>query len=117
YNRLCGFPPFFDPNNNMKNLYHLIKKAKYAFPSPFWDEISDDAKDFVKKCLVLDPKERLTASQVLEHPWVAAASKGEFSEKYLEQLQKWQSTRHQTELHIGDKPKTGDADNVDETEN
>ncbi|ETO33037.1 hypothetical protein RFI_04066 [Reticulomyxa filosa] len=119
YTLLCGFPPFFDPNNNMKNLYHLIKKAKYAFPSPFWDEVSDDAKDFIKKCLIKDTKERLTAAQVLAHPWVAGKAniKGDFSDKYLEQMKKWQSTRHQTELHVGERPKTDDFDDADDAAN
>merc|ERR1719245_2277050 len=54
YTLLCGFPPFFDAANNMKNLYHLIKKGQYSFPSPFWDDISPDAKDLIRTLLVKD---------------------------------------------------------------
>eukprot|EP01084_Bolivina_argentea_P053212 97691_1 len=74
YTLLCGFPPFFDASNNMKNLYHLIKKGQYSFPSPFWDSISENAKDCIKKLLVKDPKKRLTAEQSLQHPWLKKQS-------------------------------------------
>lgn len=38
YILLCGFPPFYDDNNNV--LFEKIKKGKYSFPSPHWDKIS-----------------------------------------------------------------------------
>jgi calcium-dependent protein kinase len=33
------------------------------------------AKDFIKKLLVLDPKQRLTAAQALEHAWIKSGGK------------------------------------------
>jgi serine/threonine protein kinase len=36
-----------------------------------WSSVSEEAKDFVKKLLVQNPKERMTAQQGLEHPWFA----------------------------------------------
>lgn len=75
YMLLCGFPPFFD--TNIKNMFYQIKKAKFHFPSPFWDTISDQAKDLIKKLLVVDAKKRYTASQLLKHPWIT----GEFFEE------------------------------------
>lgn len=40
--------------------------------SPPYDkvEMTDDAEDFVRKLLVVDPEERLTAKQALDHPWI-----------------------------------------------
>lgn len=103
YTLLCGFPPFFDASNNMKNLYHLIKKGSYSFPSPFWDEISDEAKDLITKLLVKDPKQRLTAAQVLKHAWViSVASEKELGQNYTQQMTHWHSMRQDTEFDIGD---------------
>lgn len=66
--RLCGFPPFYDDNN--QNLFQLIKCGTFEFPSPYWDDISDLAKDLISKLLVVDPKERLDADGIMAHPWV-----------------------------------------------
>lgn len=33
-------------------------------------EISSDCKDFLKRCLQINPQERITASEILDHPWV-----------------------------------------------
>merc|ERR1712087_59933 len=104
YTLLCGFPPFFDANNNMKNLYHLIKKGQYSFPSPFWDDISQDAKDLIKTLLVKDPKERLTAEEVLKHSWVVnedQAADDDLGGQYVKQMSHWQSTRQATEFGLG----------------
>jgi len=104
YTLLCGFPPFFDANNNLKNLYHMIKKGKYSFPSPFWDEISQDAKTVIRKLLLTDPKQRLTADQILEEPWIAKRtdlSKKNMSERHFKQIEYYQSIRNKTEMALG----------------
>ena len=66
--RLCGFPPF--SGDELFKLYRSIKRCDYNFPSPHWDDISESAKNLVRKLLVADPKERLTAHQVLRHKWM-----------------------------------------------
>ena len=60
YILFCGFPPFYDDNNSA--LYRAIKAGKYDYPSPFWDDVSANAKSFVDALLVLDPSRRLTAA-------------------------------------------------------
>lgn len=72
YILLCGFPPFYDDNN--KKLFSLIINATYTFPDPYWTEVSDVAKDLVNKLLVVDPKKRLTAAEILTHPWMTSDS-------------------------------------------
>ncbi|CAH0363695.1 unnamed protein product [Pelagomonas calceolata] len=67
YILLGGYPPFHDDNHAV--LYRKIKAADYAFDPQYWDQVSDDAKDLIKKMLVVDPDKRLTASQALRHPW------------------------------------------------
>jgi len=72
YILLCGFPPFYHQNTNM--LYKLIKKGEYDFPDPYWSEISDSAKDLIRGLLTVDPKKRMTAKELLVHPWIAGTT-------------------------------------------
>ena len=39
---LCGFPPFYDENDDLGRLYRKIKRADYDMPSPYWDNISKE---------------------------------------------------------------------------
>lgn len=48
----------------------MIKRGDFDFPSPYWDEISDMAKDLIKKLLVVEKENRLTADEILKHPWI-----------------------------------------------
>jgi len=68
YILLCGFPPFY--HQKTSELYKLIKKGEFDFPAPYWTDISDSAKDLVRRLLTVDPKGRITAEEVLQHPWV-----------------------------------------------
>eukprot|EP00918_Siedleckia_nematoides_P107119 GHVU01233553.1.p1 GENE.GHVU01233553.1~~GHVU01233553.1.p1 ORF type:complete len:496 (+),score=93.48 GHVU01233553.1:178-1488(+) len=79
YIMLCGFPPFYDDSTAV--LFKQIRKGEYAFPSPYWDGVSDEAKDLVAKVLVVDAGKRYTAQQCLDHPWITNA--GEASAKKL----------------------------------
>lgn len=64
---LTGDPPFNGSNDN--EIYRKIQQKKFSFPSPAWDKISSDVKDLITKMLA-EPKDRLTAEQVLNHTWV-----------------------------------------------
>mmetsp|Transcript_34336 Transcript_34336/g.77341 ORF Transcript_34336/g.77341 Transcript_34336/m.77341 type:complete len:502 (-) Transcript_34336:82-1587(-) len=79
YIMLCGFPPFYDDSTAV--LFKQIRKGEYTFPSPYWDGVSEEAKDLVSKMLVVDPAKRYTAQQCLDHPWIQNA--GEASAKKL----------------------------------
>jgi len=72
YVLLCGFPPFYGKTQNI--LFDRILKAEYDFPDPEWTAVSANAKDFIKKLLVIDPEERYTAKQSYEHPWLKSES-------------------------------------------
>lgn len=39
-----------------------------------WDNISDEAKDLVKKMLTQDQNDRLTAREALQHPWLSVCN-------------------------------------------
>jgi len=68
YVLLCGFPPFYSEQDGQ--LYELIKSGSYSFPSPYWDDISENAKDLIRNLLVVDPSKRFTPKQILAHPFV-----------------------------------------------
>lgn len=51
-------------------LFESIQEGKYEFPEKDWAHISPAAKDLITKLLVQDAKDRLSAAQVLQHPWV-----------------------------------------------
>ena len=68
YVLLCGFPPFYADND--PELYKLIQAGEYSFPSPYWDDVSDTAKDLIRKMLVVDPTKRLSPIEILLHPFI-----------------------------------------------
>ncbi|XBW37743.1 hypothetical protein QEN19_003325 [Hanseniaspora menglaensis] len=67
YTVLCGFPPFYDERIDV--LTEKISKGEYTFLKPWWDEISDGAKNCVSKLLEIDPLKRYTVDQLLTDPW------------------------------------------------
>ena len=44
---------------------------KYEFHPDPWDTISVHAKDLIQRCLTVNPKERITPTDALMHPWIA----------------------------------------------
>mmetsp|Transcript_11236 Transcript_11236/g.38336 ORF Transcript_11236/g.38336 Transcript_11236/m.38336 type:complete len:261 (+) Transcript_11236:263-1045(+) len=85
YILLCGFPPFYDENNSV--LFSQIKKGDYSFPSPYWDDISSEAKDLVKKLLQVNPAKRLKSEEIVEHPWISSRHSNSSSALLLQQEQ------------------------------
>ncbi|XP_076010058.1 calcium/calmodulin-dependent protein kinase type 1D [Genypterus blacodes] len=69
YILLCGYPPFYDENDS--KLFEQILKADYEFDAPYWDDISDSAKDFISSLMEKDPAKRYTCEQALRHPWIS----------------------------------------------
>ena len=65
---LSGTPPFYEEDNYA--LFEQIKSCKYDFEVETWENVSAEAKDFVAKILVPDPKVRMDATQMMEHPWM-----------------------------------------------
>ncbi|KAL9233592.1 hypothetical protein vseg_008568 [Gypsophila vaccaria] len=68
YILLCGVPPFWAETEH--GIFNAILKGHIDFTSDPWPQISTQAKDLVRKMLNTDPKQRLTAYQVLNHPWI-----------------------------------------------
>jgi len=82
YILLCGYPPFSGSCGEQcgwadggecqfcqLNLFCNIQKGKFHFQEKEWKNISPEAKDLITKLLVKNAKQRLSASDVLNHPW------------------------------------------------
>lgn len=66
---LGGYPPFvsFDSRQEM---FQKIMRGEFEFHETDWSGVSDQAKDFIRALLTVDPNKRMTASQALFHPWI-----------------------------------------------
>ncbi|KAG7879241.1 hypothetical protein KL935_002893 [Ogataea polymorpha] len=65
---LCGFPPFSE-ELGPPSMRQQIIEGKYAFYSPYWDEIEDSALDLISRLLVVDATKRLEVSKASKHAW------------------------------------------------
>ncbi|KAG7279599.1 hypothetical protein CRUP_011692 [Coryphaenoides rupestris] len=88
YILLCGYPPFFEDNE--KRLFSKIMRAEYNFHKPFWDDISESAKDFIRNMMEKNPKNRYTTEQALTHPWICGdtASDQDIYQSFCEQVER-----------------------------
>ena len=81
---LCGYPPFYGQcgddcgwergencSSCQEMLFSSIQDGFYEFPDGEWSAISEEAKDLIRHLLVRDPRQRYSAVEVLEHPWVS----------------------------------------------
>ena len=68
YTLLCGFPPFYD--ESIQVLTEKVAKGSYTFLSPWWDDISKSAQDLVTHLLTVNPDQRYTIGEFLNHPWI-----------------------------------------------
>ncbi|XP_034633327.1 calcium/calmodulin-dependent protein kinase type 1 [Trachemys scripta elegans] len=114
YILLCGYPPFYDEND--AKLFEQILRAEYEFDSPYWDDISESAKDFIQHLMEKDSSKRFTCEQALQHPWIAGdtALDKNIHQSVSEQIQKnfakskWKQAfnatavvRHMRKLQLG----------------
>ncbi|KAG9148709.1 hypothetical protein Leryth_013393 [Lithospermum erythrorhizon] len=68
YILLSGVPPFWA--ETQQGIFDAVLKGHIDFESDPWPLISDSAKDLIRKMLCMRPSERLTAHEVLCHPWI-----------------------------------------------
>ncbi|MEQ2172120.1 hypothetical protein GOODEAATRI_017809 [Goodea atripinnis] len=68
YILLSGLSPFMGDNDN--ETLANVTSATWDFEDEAFDEISENAKDFITNLLKKDMKARLTCPQCFEHPWL-----------------------------------------------
>lgn len=69
---LWGYPPFF--GNDAKELFINIYNVNYEFWDEDWGFISEEAKDFISRLLIKDPKQRMNVDEALSHPWIMSSN-------------------------------------------
>jgi serine/threonine protein kinase/Ca2+-binding EF-hand superfamily protein len=65
YSMLSGLAPF-DPDK----MHQITHGAYFEMTGVGWDNISESAKNLVSRTLQKDPKLRITAAEILTHPWI-----------------------------------------------
>ena len=75
YFLLSGNPPF--DGDDRDELFAAIKLAKFEFSAKIWEYISEDWKDFIRKCLTKESKSRPSAEDLLSHTWITDTPKSE----------------------------------------
>ena len=65
---LCGYPPFHGDTD--AEVLAKVRVGDFSFNPTHWKNVSEDAKDLIRKLLKFDPAERISAEQALLHTWV-----------------------------------------------
>jgi len=65
---LAGYMPFPGATDHEKG--EAIRQGRYIMKATRWNSISETARDFVQKLLMVCPEQRLDAQGALEHPWI-----------------------------------------------
>jgi serine/threonine protein kinase len=67
YILISGRHPFDESSNGVLD---RIKRADYSMDDRVWQDASAEVMDCIRRCLVADPATRITAAQLLEHPFL-----------------------------------------------
>jgi len=95
YILLSGQHPF-DQSKSSPNMITRIIAGKFDFPSPQWDNVPKHCKDFIKHCLVVDPKGRSSGADLLKHSWITSSnvsSTNMFTKQDVEKLDQVKTTK------------------------
>ncbi|XP_051565635.1 peripheral plasma membrane protein CASK-like isoform X15 [Myxocyprinus asiaticus] len=93
YILLSGCLPFY---GTKERLFEAIIKGRYKLNPRQWGHISESAKDLVRRMLMLDPAERITVYEALNHPWLKERDRYAYKihlPDTVEQLRKFNSRR------------------------
>ncbi|KAL1915031.1 uncharacterized protein VTP21DRAFT_7736 [Calcarisporiella thermophila] len=114
YTLLCGFPPFYD--ENISQLTRRVAHGEYTFLSPWWDPISEEAKDLIRHLLCVDPHSRYSIDEFFAHPWIQGKTmKDDSVERTVEESGTENSSWKLVEIPQSEaipKPKRGRKENI-----
>ncbi|KAG7999723.1 Serine/threonine-protein kinase Chk2, partial [Nibea albiflora] len=66
---LGGYPPFHESFSH-HSITEQIIRGEFTMVQSKWRQVSDQAKDVVRKLLVVDPSQRMKIDEALQHPWL-----------------------------------------------
>ena len=69
YVLLSGQFPFFGKND--EEIEKKILSGKFTFKDKYFKNVSEKAKDLIRKCLIYDKNKRITAEEALKHQFFA----------------------------------------------
>ncbi|XP_048510054.1 serine/threonine-protein kinase 17A-like isoform X2 [Athalia rosae] len=70
YVLLTGCSPF--GGDSKQETFCNISRCRLDFPDDLFEDVSEEARDLMRKLMVKDPSERLTVTECLQHPWFSA---------------------------------------------
>ncbi|KAI1696104.1 protein kinase domain-containing protein [Ditylenchus destructor] len=78
FTMLSGKVPFHAKsiNESAADIISRIRVAEFSFEDPVWESVSDSAKDLINGLLTVDPKKRLSLSQLAQHTWLVSLGLG-----------------------------------------
>ena len=91
YYLLCGYPPFVCANES--KLIESIVESKLTFPSEDWKNISESAKDLIKKMLCSE-KKRISAKEIMNHKWIKTKLRKKLEKKITFDFDKLNDYKH-----------------------
>jgi serine/threonine protein kinase len=81
---LTGAMPF--KASTIDNLHKLIIKGEFEFPEN--NQLTSEAKDLIKRMLVVNPDKRITIEEVIKHKWLAGINLDKSTMKNIQEFEK-----------------------------
>uniref|UniRef100_A0A183CKT5 Protein kinase domain-containing protein n=1 Tax=Globodera pallida TaxID=36090 RepID=A0A183CKT5_GLOPA len=70
YTLLAGYAPFY--HRQQLRMMRLVQEGRYQFDKEQWESVSEEAKDLIRRLLMVNPAVRIPSRECLSHPWMTA---------------------------------------------
>uniref|UniRef100_A0A7S4QMT2 Calcium-dependent protein kinase 1 n=1 Tax=Alexandrium monilatum TaxID=311494 RepID=A0A7S4QMT2_9DINO len=104
YVMLCGYPPFYGETD--ADVLAKVRLGNFSFNAADWKNVSEDAKNLIRMLLKMNPRDRYSAEQALNHEWIKnkapKAKKLELEANFVDNLRGFRSQNKlkKAALHI-----------------
>lgn len=90
YILLSGISPFYYADEDQVLI--SVQTNQWSFDEDAFENITREAKDFIKKCFVRAPEMRMNSKSALEHPWLSADYQNSRKRSKINALDEMQNT-------------------------